>query len=290
MLLKISTRSVDDVTIVDLDGRIIFGEECAALRDLVRNLLKENKKKILLNMAEVRYIDSGGNGTLVVAWDIARKEKGALKFVNLPPKIHELFQIAKLYSIYEVFADEGSAIRSFSSPRLRCYCPVCGSLAVPQDDSQVQACGRCNLQFTVSYSSALPRQTVLISIRIQTYQGEQIEVSCGKVFVVRVVGRLDPFSFPTLGKVWKSIPLPRRALVDLSRVTEVDSSAANSLIVLLEEGKQDGTAGISVEGLGTSSIRLFHVAPPVYSTRNEALKAIEGHGDAPQWTVAIDSQ
>jgi len=293
MLLTISTRSADDVIIVDLEGSITLGQESTALRDIIRSLLEENKKKILLNMAKVRYIDSGGNGTLVSAYTAARNANAILKFVNLTRKIHDLFQVTRLFTVYEVFDDEASAIRSFQAPLLRCYCPVCRSLAKPQfcrkDDSQVHSCGKCDSQFSVSYSQPPQRQLLVMRLLMQTYRAEYVEVSCGAAFTVSIVGRLDLFSFPTLSRIWASIPTPRKVLIDLRRTSEIDSSVANALLPLVEGGKGDGKAVISVEGLAKNYLGLFQVLPPIYTSRGEALAAIEGIGDARPWTVAIDS-
>jgi anti-sigma B factor antagonist len=293
MLLTISTRSVDDVIIVDLDGSITLGEESSALRDIIRKLLRENRKKILLNMAKVKYIDSGGNGTLVSAYTAARNENAILKFVNLTRKIQDLFQVTKLFTVYEVFDDESSAIRSFQAPLQHCYCPVCRTLAKPQfcgkDDSQIHSCGKYDSRFSVSYSQSPQRQLLVKRLLTQTYQSEYVEVFCGTAFTVSIVGRLDPFSFPTLSRIWASIPTPRKVLVDLRRTSEVDRAVANALLPLVEGGKGDGKAVISVEGLAKNYLGLFQVAPPLYSNRGEALAAIEGIADACPWPVAIDS-
>ena len=112
MQLRISTRARDGVLIVDCSGRLVFGEETAALRDLVKDSLLESKQ-ILLNLSGVDYIDSGGLGTLVSLFTSARSLGGAIKLANLTPRVGDLLQVTKLVTVFEVYNSEELAIQSF---------------------------------------------------------------------------------------------------------------------------------------------------------------------------------
>lgn len=114
MSMKVSHRQVDGVTILDLSGRITLGEGSVQLRDAVRDLLSKGQKNILLNLGDVNYIDSSGIGELVSAYTTARNQGGELKLLNLTKKVHDLLQITKLYTVFDVKDDEASAIKSFS--------------------------------------------------------------------------------------------------------------------------------------------------------------------------------
>src|ERR1051325_6459345 len=114
MSLKSSTRQVDGVTILDLSGRITLGEGSVVLRDTIREVLGKGEKKILLNLGDVTYIDSSGIGELVSAFTAVRKEGGELKLLNLTKKVHDLLQITKLYTVFDVKDDETAAIKSFA--------------------------------------------------------------------------------------------------------------------------------------------------------------------------------
>jgi anti-sigma B factor antagonist len=111
--VKISTRQVDGTTILDLSGRITLGEGSVQLRDAVRDLLNKGQKHILLNLGDVNYIDSSGIGELVSAFTTAKNQGGELKLLNLTRKVHDLLQITKLYTVFDVKDDEASAIASF---------------------------------------------------------------------------------------------------------------------------------------------------------------------------------
>ena len=113
MSMKISTRQVDGVTIVDCSGRITLGEGSITLRDTVSQLLTKGQKKILLNLGDVNYIDSSGIGELVSAFTTVRKQGGELKLLNLTKKVHDLLQITKLYTVFDIYDDEASAIASY---------------------------------------------------------------------------------------------------------------------------------------------------------------------------------
>ena len=111
--LNISERHVGDVTILDMDGKITIGEGSVALRTAIRRLLEEGKKKILLNLAKVGYIDSSGIGELVSSHTAINKESGELKLLNLTQKLQDLLTITKLLTVFDVYESEEEALASF---------------------------------------------------------------------------------------------------------------------------------------------------------------------------------
>ena len=113
MNLKVSTRQVDGVSIVDCSGRITLGEGSIVLRDTVKDLLAKGQKKILLNLGDVNYIDSSGIGELVSAYTTAKNQGGELKLLKLTKKVHDLLQITKLYTVFDVKDDETAAVKAF---------------------------------------------------------------------------------------------------------------------------------------------------------------------------------
>jgi len=111
--MKANNRQMDGVTVVDMSGRITLGEGSVILRDTVRDLLSKGSKKILLNLGDVTYIDSSGIGELVSAFTSVRNQGGELKLLNLTKKVHDLLQITKLYTVFDIKDDETTAIKSF---------------------------------------------------------------------------------------------------------------------------------------------------------------------------------
>jgi len=112
--MKVSNRQVDGIAVVDMSGRITLGEGSVVLRDTVRDLVTKGQKKILLNLGDVTYIDSSGIGELVSAFTAVRREGGELKLLNLTKKVHDLLQITKLYTVFDIKDDEAAAIQSFT--------------------------------------------------------------------------------------------------------------------------------------------------------------------------------
>ncbi len=115
MSMKASVRQVEGVTIVDLSGRIKLGEGSSVLRDTVKDLLAKGRKNILLNLGDISYIDSSGIGELVSAFTSVRNQGGELKLLHLTKKVHDLLQITKLYTVFDVKDDEAAGVKSFNN-------------------------------------------------------------------------------------------------------------------------------------------------------------------------------
>jgi len=112
--LKMTNREVDGVSVVALDGRIVLGEESNALREKVKGLIAAGKKKIVLNMDNITFIDSAGLGTLVAAHHSAKSQGAGLRLCHLGSKFQEVLQITKLMTVFDVYNTEAEAVASFS--------------------------------------------------------------------------------------------------------------------------------------------------------------------------------
>ena len=113
MTLHGTVRDNSGVSIVDFSGRITLGEGSATLRNTVKELVAAGKQKILLNLADVDYIDSAGIGEMVSAYTMVRGASGELKLINLTKRVHDLMQITRLLTVFDVSNDEAAAVRSF---------------------------------------------------------------------------------------------------------------------------------------------------------------------------------
>jgi anti-sigma B factor antagonist len=111
--LAIASREVDGVTVLDLSGRITLGEGSVQLRDAIRDLIGKGQRRILLDLGDVNYIDSSGLGELVSAFTTAKNQGANLKLLKLTKKVHDLLQLTKLYTVFDIYDDEASAIASF---------------------------------------------------------------------------------------------------------------------------------------------------------------------------------
>jgi anti-sigma B factor antagonist len=113
--LFLTSRDDGPITLVDLSGRISLGEGSALIRKTIRDLLDSGRLRIILNLGDVNYIDSSGIGELVSGFTAVRARGGELKLLNLTKKVHDLLQITKLFTVFDVYSDERTAVSSFQS-------------------------------------------------------------------------------------------------------------------------------------------------------------------------------
>ena len=113
MELRATYRDAGMITVVDISGRITLGEGSALLRKTVREWLDDQRTRIVLNLADVNYIDSSGIGELVSAFTAVKNRGGEMKLLHLTKKVHDLLQLTKLFTVFDVYSDEPTAIGSF---------------------------------------------------------------------------------------------------------------------------------------------------------------------------------
>ena len=111
--MKIEERAVDGVTILDLQGKMLIGEGDELLREKINSLVENGTEKIVLNLAEVPYVDSAGLGEIVRCYTTVSRKNGELKLLNLTKRIHDLLSITKLLTVFETYDEEADAVKSF---------------------------------------------------------------------------------------------------------------------------------------------------------------------------------
>ena len=116
MSFKATARVTSGITVVDVSGRITLGEGSTMLREMVRDLLNKGQKHIVLYLGDVKYIHSSGIGELVSGYSAVKNHVGELKLLNLTKKVHDLLQITKLYTVFDVHTDESAVLGSFKAP------------------------------------------------------------------------------------------------------------------------------------------------------------------------------
>jgi anti-sigma B factor antagonist len=121
--MKINSRACNEVTILDINGRIVLGDEIAIFKQSISTLIESGRKRVLLNLRDVPYIDSSGIGELVSAFTKIRNSGGELKLLNLAPKVKTLLEITRLYTVFDVREDEAAAVLSFTRSLSSSYSP-----------------------------------------------------------------------------------------------------------------------------------------------------------------------
>ena len=114
MALKINVREMPEAVILDLSGRISLGESLAELRDSIRESLAGDQKNLLMNLADVSYVDSSGLGQLIASYASVSSRGGQMKLLNLQKRVHDLVQVTKLLTVFETYTSESAALRSFT--------------------------------------------------------------------------------------------------------------------------------------------------------------------------------
>lgn len=118
MSLKMTNSEVDSVSVVELDGRIVLGEESSSLREKLKSLVAAGKKKIVLNMANIEYIDSSGLGALVAAHVSAKTQGASVRLCNLGKKFHDVMQMTRLLTVFDVYDKQAAAVSSFQAAKV----------------------------------------------------------------------------------------------------------------------------------------------------------------------------
>ena len=113
MALQIVEKEIDGVTVLELFGRVTLGEESNDLRTRIKDLLAQGKKRLVLDLGNVSYIDSAGLGTLVAGYTSSQNQGAGMKLANLTRKFHEQLSITKLVTVFEVHNSVADAIASF---------------------------------------------------------------------------------------------------------------------------------------------------------------------------------
>jgi anti-sigma B factor antagonist len=290
MSLKITERLVGEVTVLDLDGRITVGEGTPRLRDYIRRLVSQNKIKIVVNCAGVKYVDSSGNGEMVSSYTTVRNSGGVLRCCNLQRQYHDILTIQRFDAILAPFETEAEAIRSLELGGFHCKCPGCGSLTRAEQSERSRwrplRCQNCGAVSTITLTDK-PLVASVQSLRFGTYLYEECSVVAGRPMVIQVVGRLDIFSSPALRKSWNAVPPASEVLFELSQLTEVDGVGLDTLTSLVKIGEETNRAVVLLEGLSSEILSLFPAGPPFYLRRVDALEALGSSSEMKEnvWTT-----
>jgi anti-sigma B factor antagonist len=237
--MKIDERHVGDVVILDLIGKITLGEGVELLMDTINGLLGQGHRSFILNMADVPYIDSAGNGEIVRSYTSVSRQGGTLKFLSLTKRILDLWSITKLLVVFETYESESDAVKSFHSVTLEVSCPLCRPpMWIGYSNSRfLLSCTLCDTRFSPSMFRDTPallkgddprdqsRATTLpvkdlwwFTYYENGYGPEGVHLTFGRPTTVVITGRLDLFSLDIVQTAWDALPRPRRVLFDTTHV------------------------------------------------------------------------
>ena len=286
--LHIEERQIGDVTVLDLDGEVRIGDSCIALRSTIRRVVEEGKKPVVLDLSDVRYIDSSGIMELVASYTTVSRAGGKVKLSGLTEKVQDLLTITKLLTVFDTYETVEDAVASLSrAPCSYTSCPVyaCGN-PLPSDPLSQLVCLNCGSKFIVHVE--YPRgffQASITSILLPAYEGEQITISPGTPTRIVIGGRLDLFTSETVERAWLTVPLPRYVIFDLEASSEINPAGAQKLVAICAGGQRDSRAVIL-----TSSVEAKAVFPtdfPIHDNEADAIAALGKMTPAAKWTLSL---
>jgi anti-sigma B factor antagonist len=278
--MDVSTRTIADVAVVDLKGRMTLGEGTRLFHEHLQRLLSEGETRIVLNCRELSYIDSSGLGEIVGAYTAVRRRGGTLVLAALAKKIEDLLMLEKLLTVFVVADTIEEAVAAFSWRGVEASCPACRTwVAFRGPDSRAQ-CRDCLTAFeltarTAALETTLANQDSTVESTVSwfsmpTYQGEYVHVTLGSPCTVTVHGRLDKFAAEVVEKAWGVLPKPRRVLFTLTWLNRDFTSVGVATVVGLCRSSDGSRAAIS-EG--------WNMAP-------DLRRAVDGEWGSPDWASA----
>jgi anti-sigma B factor antagonist len=236
--MRIDERVFGDVTILTMQGKIVLDEGHDLLRDTINNLVGQGRKKLVLDWADVPYIDSAGLQETVRAYMTCSRQGVSLKFCNLTPRLTDLFSITKLLTVFDTYDSIDDAVATFSTTRFEVSCPACKPLTwiAYVGTRFLLSCTDCDARFSprVSPDTFAPlEETSADASRVVTapvsdlwwftyyengYGPEGVHLTLAPPSTVAISGRLDLFAFDVVRMAWDAVPRPRRVLFDTTHV------------------------------------------------------------------------
>ena len=286
--MTITERLIGDVTILELKGKITLGEGDETLNARIRRVLGSGRRRVALNLAEVPYIDSSGNGEMVRAYTLLARAGGKLVLLNPSKRIYDLLSITKLLTVYEVYDSEPDALASFGTVNRIGVCPVCRlRAAFGQSPHSIQRCANCTSAFTVSRE---PVAWSVDHISIPTYGEEEVVLTRGQPDLILVSGRLDLFSAEAVEQAWRAVPRPRKVRIELgAQCVLVTVRGAHGLSGLCEPESDGGRSVVCCADLPAHVDTPVPVEPPFYRDRAAATAALRMSADFQLQPIVVEA-
>ena len=272
--LNIRERQAGDVSVLDMNGQIRIGDSAVGLRRAIRQLVEAGRKKVVVNLANVRYIDSSGIGELSANATTLNRAGGGLRIAHLTDQVQDLLVITKLLTAFDCYETVEEAIKSFDAQNLYTSCPVYGCdnfISFTGRRGRTIDCRQCGARFFTKRRSSGYKAGILInSVRFPTYDSEYIDITPGAPTIFKVVGRLDLFASEVLECAWLTLPSPRRVVFQLGARCDITKPGMQKLVALCSGSEADTKAVI----LTTSKAAISLSTIVVYREKRRAIAAL----------------
>lgn len=283
MSLKITQRHAADITILDLSGRLTLGDGSSLYRDTLKDLVASGRRKILVNLEDVQYVDSSGLGEIVSGCTTVMNAGGAIKFMGAKGRVRDLLIITTIMSFLESLPMEDDIARVFDLG-VTWRCPLCMSGLYPVGGGQTtQACAGCG---ATMYTEPDSKGLRVVRIDLSTYDDEVFRLEFGAPSTLRVIGRLNFATSRGIDRLWRIVPKPRRLLIEIDDQAELSGEGRLTLQRLIEPEDTLPRAALLLTSQLEIESGYWNGVRGVCRSREEALAALGPWGEPPSIYLA----
>ena len=291
--MRIEKRVLHDVTVLDLKGSITLSEGGdRVLKDSVKSLLEAGCKTIVVNLAEVPYIDSAGLGTIVQVYATSRHLGVPLYYAHPSARFKDVLQLTKLFTVFEVLSPE-DLVGNLADRRLVASCPSCepGSWIALRAGPEYQPCRRCGIQLKLSSWPSVPEggevDVECAILRAPTYDDEYVRLVIGTTQTITVKGRLDLFASDVVTRIWHLVPAPRRVIFEIAQ-SQYTEAGLQPLLDLCAISDESNRSAIVITGVTEKSRPSLPQHPAIHEGSSDAESALRlSGGQLPRLNVRV---
>jgi anti-sigma B factor antagonist len=295
MPIDIDRQDFAEVTVAEIRVSRMTHHDHGQLMDFVRGLLAADRRQVVLNLQQVQFVDSSALGEIVGASTMIRRAGGRMVLCHPTKQFESVLAIAKLQTVYVAYRSVSDAVDSFRAlESLELSCPVCGGWfrTLPDAPFRRHFCAACRatVDLAVDAIGAEHVETArVVFIIIPTYDADVLTMSVDAAPVIKLPARLDLFSSEAVEKIWRLLPLRRRAIIDISEVEELSTPGMASLLQLgADERGGPHTAFFALPSANALIAQQFAMHVVVHTSPHSAAEALGLVGtDAPTITVSV---
>jgi anti-sigma B factor antagonist len=294
--MRISRQDFAEVTVAEIRvANITRGQDAEQLRDFVTGLLKADRRHVVLDLQHISNLDSTGLSEMASAWFRISRAGGRIVVCHQSKKMEDIWAITRLQTFYQAYRSVTDAVNSFRAlGSLEIACPACGSWFRTLLDVALgrHFCTSCRATVGLADDAVAAEQVGtarVASIIIPTYEGNALTMSVEAAPVIKLPARLDLFSSEAVEKIWRLLPLPRRAIIDISEVQELSMPGMAALFELgAEERDGSQTAFLALRSANAVVAQQFAAHVLVHTSPESAGEALGLVGkSAPTINVSV---
>jgi anti-sigma B factor antagonist len=282
-MVRIDERAVGDVTILDVKGDMTLGD--GRLPALIQDLVQRGRRKVVLSLEDLEYVDSSGIGDLVGAFAILRRNGGELLLHSISKRLDDLFAITKLGTVFSQMATLDEVVAALGERPILAQCPVCREEVRYFASAEFQRCATCDTGFKLSLPSATDGTGEVVVLRLPTYDNEYIEVVRGVPWRIAICGRLDLFSLEIVEKAWRVVPDPTRVVLAIDGSRKQSDRGWEAFWVMVRQSR--AVVAIAVVNMKDEERKAIKGELPIHDSEGSAAASLKLTSTSPPATLLI---